>query len=268
VPAEFERIVSRAMAKSPAARFQTARELGAALLPYASQRARLNYEHEFGGVPEVAAPRVPVTTQPGVTPVPPWPAAGTFEATAQSPGSKSRRVWPALSAAVVAAGAAAAVIVLYLRASPAPPEPPLSPAPSGEMRPLAPQPSAAPGPVIAPALAATIEIVPEEAVVKLDGRVVQGRPVTVELTGAEHVLEVEAEGYAPKRATFADDPPSRIALEKAPDKPVKTAQVARPGGKKPAGSADPTVATAPQVKPAAADTPKPQKGANDAIILR
>jgi hypothetical protein len=209
---------------------------------------------------------VPVTTQPGVTPVPPWPA-GTFDATAQSPGSKSRRVWPAVSVVLVVAGAAAGVSVLLLRGSP-PPEPPLSPAPSGEMRPLAPQPSAAPGPVITPALAATIEIAPADAVVKLDGRVVQGRPVTVELTGSEHVLEVEAEGYEAKRATFADDPPQRIVLEKAPDKPVKTAQAARPGTKKPAGSAHPTAAAAPQVKPAAAGAPKPQTGANDAIILR
>jgi hypothetical protein len=48
VPAAFELVIVRAMQKDPAARFQTAAELGAALLPFASPRVRLNYEHELG----------------------------------------------------------------------------------------------------------------------------------------------------------------------------------------------------------------------------
>jgi serine/threonine-protein kinase len=48
LPPTFEAIVARAMQKDPAKRFQTAAALGAALLPLASQRVRLAYEHELG----------------------------------------------------------------------------------------------------------------------------------------------------------------------------------------------------------------------------
>jgi serine/threonine-protein kinase len=50
VPAAFEALVDRAMRKEPAQRFQSAAELGAALLPFASERVRLRYEPEFGHI--------------------------------------------------------------------------------------------------------------------------------------------------------------------------------------------------------------------------
>ncbi len=48
VPATFEAVVARAMQKDPAKRYQSASELGAALLPFATQRVQLAYEHELG----------------------------------------------------------------------------------------------------------------------------------------------------------------------------------------------------------------------------
>jgi len=55
VPPAFEAVIARAMKKEPAQRFQSATELGAALLPFASTRVRLSYEHEFGPAGEAAA---------------------------------------------------------------------------------------------------------------------------------------------------------------------------------------------------------------------
>jgi serine/threonine-protein kinase len=54
VPSAFEAVIVRAMQKDPAARFQTAAELGAALLPFASPRVRLSYEREFGSAAAAA----------------------------------------------------------------------------------------------------------------------------------------------------------------------------------------------------------------------
>ena len=47
VPAALEAVIARAMQKDPNKRFQTAAELGVALLPFASQRVRLTYEPEL-----------------------------------------------------------------------------------------------------------------------------------------------------------------------------------------------------------------------------
>jgi serine/threonine-protein kinase len=47
IPPAFEAVIARAMKKDPALRFQSAAELGSALLPFASARVRLGYEHEF-----------------------------------------------------------------------------------------------------------------------------------------------------------------------------------------------------------------------------
>jgi serine/threonine protein kinase len=49
MPSAFEGVISRAMQKDPNRRYQTAAQLGAALLPFASPRVRLQFEAELGG---------------------------------------------------------------------------------------------------------------------------------------------------------------------------------------------------------------------------
>jgi serine/threonine-protein kinase len=50
LPNAFEGVIGRAMQKDPSKRYQTAAQLGAALLPFASPRIRLQFESELGGI--------------------------------------------------------------------------------------------------------------------------------------------------------------------------------------------------------------------------
>jgi serine/threonine-protein kinase len=50
LPSAFEGVIARAMQKDPTKRYQTSSQLGAALLPFASPRVRLQYEAELGGI--------------------------------------------------------------------------------------------------------------------------------------------------------------------------------------------------------------------------
>ena len=65
LPADFERIILRAMANRAEDRFPSVRNLGAALLPYASERTRVLFHELFRGVisapPSVSLPLPPVS---------------------------------------------------------------------------------------------------------------------------------------------------------------------------------------------------------------
>lgn len=74
LPEAFERAVMRAMATSPDRRFAQTRDLGTALLPFASERGRLIWEPTFGGAPQplgrtedlhTAVLAAPATSVPG-----------------------------------------------------------------------------------------------------------------------------------------------------------------------------------------------------------
>jgi len=85
VPAAFEHVVQRAMAKDVDARFQTVQELGRALLPFVGERTRINYEHEL-----VAPGGGPITTLPFSAPAP-HKQVSTLDPTANSVALDGRR---------------------------------------------------------------------------------------------------------------------------------------------------------------------------------
>jgi serine/threonine protein kinase len=65
IPASFEQVILRAMARVPEDRFPTTRALGRALLPFASERVRANYTEELAQDEQVSPTRpLPVAWNP------------------------------------------------------------------------------------------------------------------------------------------------------------------------------------------------------------
>lgn len=107
IPAAFEAIVLCLMEKDPARRYQDARSLGQALLPFASERIALTYLAEF----EAAA--MSVATRPALAPTVASTttlssAARSVETTARVPSSASRRASQLALVALALIGAALA----------------------------------------------------------------------------------------------------------------------------------------------------------------
>jgi serine/threonine-protein kinase len=119
IPGAFEQVVKKAMAKDAGARFQHARDLARALLPFASERTRLNFEHLLAAKPDEAAAMQDTAVLPGSpTPLP----ASTLDPTASSvitdrpaPSSSTRSVLFAVAAVVVLV---AVVVAIKLRHEP------------------------------------------------------------------------------------------------------------------------------------------------------
>jgi tRNA A-37 threonylcarbamoyl transferase component Bud32 len=65
IPEALEAIVLKMMAVEANDRFATLREVGASLMPFASARARVVFEHEFGAVPTASIPAVTVADATG-----------------------------------------------------------------------------------------------------------------------------------------------------------------------------------------------------------
>jgi serine/threonine-protein kinase len=154
LPAGFEAALLRALEKSPADRFGSARELGAALLPFASARAQEHWAQVF------ARPAGPPPPSPPTDPTPARASAGppsrevdphTLSRDERPPSRGAR--WPALAAtaAALAALLAGADALQERRARPvALPAPVAPPAPVALAQPAPPPPAPAPVPVAAP----------------------------------------------------------------------------------------------------------------------
>ncbi|MEZ4410429.1 MAG: serine/threonine-protein kinase [Polyangiales bacterium] len=132
----LEAVVLRAMAREPDARFASLRELGAALLPFASPPARAHWSSEFGETPPSDETDRSTATDPVL-------AVASAVAPAP-PRSRPRGPLPvvaALTAMVVAAGAFAwrATPVAPRRAAP----PPAAPIPSPAATPAVTEPAPA-----------------------------------------------------------------------------------------------------------------------------
>jgi serine/threonine-protein kinase len=153
LPEAFEAIVLRAMATKPEQRFPTLREMGAALLPFASERTRVIHGEALTRQPTPAplpAPAAELFADPTPAPAPP-------PVVAPLPPSSRRgaRILSGLlaSVAVLAFGLALWLVTRGPRRDPPPAAPVALRAPVAAPPPLLPLPIATPPPVVTPVAA-------------------------------------------------------------------------------------------------------------------
>ena len=161
LPADFEAVIERAMARDADRRYESLHTLGRALLPFASRTNRGLWREVFGAAPTplqqpaFAAPPTPVEARPASTLLPRVREVCEVTSTLR----KTSRV-PAITLGVLAAGLVAAAALLPSR-SPAPgtsdsptvaaPAVAIAPAPAPVVAPPAPAPAAV---VVAPVVLA------------------------------------------------------------------------------------------------------------------
>jgi serine/threonine-protein kinase len=114
IPPELEAVVLRAMQTDPQRRFPSVRELGRALLPFASTKARINWEEAFTGRPGEDIPLPPLGSRPmapttplppGITPLPPTAPGATPPPSLRTGGT---RLYDSADALLPSAAASAA----------------------------------------------------------------------------------------------------------------------------------------------------------------
>jgi serine/threonine-protein kinase len=274
LPEDLERVILKAMARDQEARFPSVLALGAALLPLAGPRARVLWEPIFRAHSWPPPPDQRAITAPGSTgqveavafqePIRSGssPRSNTLPAQGDSvslAGLPRRSMSPVLVAGGAAALALAAAVIWAVQPSD---HEVLSRPMVAEEAPVAPPPAPAeapPAPPAAPApqkYAVAIAVEPSAATIRLDGAIV-GRGVyraELDKDGAEHTLEISADGYRSERVTFKDaPPPETIALAKVErERPAAAKRPPRPAAKRPSA------------KEPAEDV---RRGANNAPIL-
>jgi len=196
LPADFERVILRAMSVDRARRYQSARALGAALLPFASQRMRLTYENEFRR-PRRAARREREPAQDEHVRHGSVSTLGGSIAERRNDASARRRLSSRerIGLGVAVAGlAAAAVLVAVLRPRDAREGPPAAHAAQAPAH---------------DSYVVKLRVEPRAATIALDGVVVAQGSLVRELQrdGRTHTLHVVAAHHVPQTITFRDAPP-------------------------------------------------------------
>jgi serine/threonine-protein kinase len=221
LPAAFEAIILRAMQLQPDDRFASTRELGSALIGFASPRTRIIWEHEFDSRtvlsqvargPEspaasallAAAPAAPAgVTSPGAVataPVPPTRPVVAAAASRSPTEKKPDAVGPASSPFRWVLGAAglgllAVVAVGVLKGhGPRAPEVPEPQRPS----------------VVLEQFIVQVTAEPAQTLLTLDGKLVGTGTLSASLPrdGVPHRLELKLAGYVPQVLAFVDQPPA------------------------------------------------------------
>jgi serine/threonine protein kinase len=288
-PPELNSIVMRALSQEVENRFPSLLELGAALLPYASDKTRSAMGNAFprpavtailpsGTVGDFAqAPARPPSTPSG-----PLPAGTKILPTGEeAPPVSAKRRPPSrrtvtdrvprerperglvIGAATLGAVLLGAVVWVLLRnpspTAPSTPTPPQKSAPSSE-------PIADERPNFVPPAARPVDIrtIPAEAKISIDDGAPESGEMhtTVPADGESHLLRVWAAGYEPKVVSLgpADKAPALIRLDPmakptAIHKRTSTENAHKPGRQKPAA------------RPADPEPKAPRRGVNDAPIL-
>jgi serine/threonine protein kinase len=250
VPPAFESAVLRALEKDPARRWQSAREMGAALFAFASPSVQHAMQHEFGKLitlssldrsdvrpPEETLQSTSLWTdpQPGLH-VPASPVLPPVEPSRAAPSAPppSRRLGIGLAIAALATlvvGLLVAVVITVQNGQTSNTPTVADAAPPVARRPLRVR--------VTPATA-TIQLDQESPVVGSLDRDLPGDDVS-------HTLRLAAPGHAPQSITFraAAPPPEAIALAPLPPpppppptepEPTAPRRVTRPVERRPNGS--------------------------------
>jgi serine/threonine-protein kinase len=217
LPPALERVLLTALAREASSRFPSLNAFGAAVLPFASGRARATWAETFtaSAVTEpgfhaptmklaAVASRAPSTTMP----VPATDEPAPDDEPALPTDGRRRIVTLAVAAAAVAGG-----LAWLLHGSP-------KPAVSVHV-PAAPA-AAAPAPTPPPSVrqyAVAVKVDPAEATLELDGEAVGhgSWSAWLKADGRAHTLRASAAGFTARTIEFRDQPPPpSIALEKLP----------------------------------------------------
>jgi serine/threonine protein kinase len=291
IPAALENVVLRAMHVDPNARFGSTKDLGRALLPFASSRARANWEEVFTAPRGDTVPPVqpPVASFPGgtkeLTPAaarlerawltPPESAIETLDVSGGRGSRRSRTV----TLLGIIAGVAGIAVILAVAVSNKGPSAPVPPGalPAAPTRPTAAAspPPAPPRPQATTASPAAVteaprqppsapEPKPETFEVKVGvepdtaGIEFDGEPAgsgsfqrTLPVDHVRHTLRVTAPGYGERTVEFTDRPPSRR---------IKLPRSPRPAAKESAGAAP--IPRPPRRPPTETDPPPPARTLN------
>jgi serine/threonine-protein kinase len=238
LPPELEGIILRAMNLQPLGRFDSMRDWGAALVPFASERAR----SIWGGALRVSPPPAGSVSAPVPALAPPHSlpaAASTLEhgntAVTAEPAAVSARRPGAIPmvAALLMLGVVGLVVWKVTSASDGP----------------------AASSLDAGSFKVSVKVTPETAKIELDGAVVGTGSFERDLPrdGKRHTMTVAADGFVPQTMIFKDEaPPSSVAL----------AAVPKPASEPSASAITPPVVAAPQRKvgPGSRQEPAPPAG--------
>jgi serine/threonine protein kinase len=233
LPSQIEAIILKAMHILPAERYASIREFGAALLPFAGERAHSIWGSAFGA----PAASLPVSGEISRSPEPSYAAAipttlerGAATLTAGPPTANDRksRAGVAVAAGLLVSIGIGAVVVWQLGRGGANPEP-ASSSVSGARAGAAPPESHG-------RYRIRVNVEPSHARLELDGRAVGQGSIESDLPrdGSEHTLIVTADGFISKTVMFRDAPPPAIVkLDPVVAPASKGATASRP--RKPGG---------------------------------
>jgi serine/threonine-protein kinase len=259
LPEAFEAVILRAMADRPEDRYPTMRDVGRALLPFASDRAREYWGAELSaedgdGLAAVTAVEAPRVARRDTQSLPGQPEAVAGQPLVPAGGAKRPR--RLLYAALALAG----LLMLLgggLWWSHDGPE-------TGPVLVSQPQASGAPPSRTGPEMA-RLHVEPAHARVELDGERLGRGDVRFEVPadGKPHQLTIRAPGYEAQTVVFRESPPpASVELVPRPEAPAAQARPRSPAAARARSRPRPRAVRRPRARERAEAPPRPVDGAS------
>jgi eukaryotic-like serine/threonine-protein kinase len=244
LPAQLEGIILRAMNLQPLGRYDSMRDWGAALVPFASERARSIWGSAFQAS---SSPAGSISARaPALAPAHGMPAAastlehGNTAVTAEPAALSTRRAGAIPIVAGLLMLAVVGLVVWKVTSA--------GDGPAGSS-------------LDAGTFKVSVKVVPETAKIELDGAVVGTGSFERDLPrdGKRHMMTVAADGFVPQTMIFKDEaPPSSVAL----------AAVPKPASEPSASAIAPPVVAVPQRKVGVGSRQEPAAPAGKASAPR